>query len=83
VRDDVARFLPELLVVDLLRVDERAAAASANTIYVRVELRGMAATGSFQTTSWNGAASLSIGANPGAANHIWEGYFDNVTVDML
>jgi hypothetical protein len=36
----------------------------------------------FQSTSWTGVAALDIGSYPGTSENYWEGYFDNVIVDL-
>jgi hypothetical protein len=55
---------------------------SGPTITLKITIAGTTAQLVFQSTSWAGAAALDIGSYPGTSENYWEGYFDNVVVDL-
>jgi hypothetical protein len=55
---------------------------SGQGIGVKITMGTAVASGLFNSTSWAGAASLEIGSYPGSPQGYWDGYFDNVVVDL-
>jgi hypothetical protein len=55
---------------------------AAQTIGIKVTIAATTASTMIQTTTWSGASSLEIGSYPGVVQNYWEGYFDNVVVDL-
>ena len=55
---------------------------TGQTITVKITMPGSIGNGSFQATNWTGSSTLGIGSYPGSPQGFWEGYFDNVVVDM-
>jgi hypothetical protein len=55
---------------------------SGQGIGAKITMGAATASGLFTTTSWTGAASLEIGSYPGSPQGFWDGYFDNVAVDL-
>jgi hypothetical protein len=55
---------------------------SGQTITIKMTIAGTTSQLVFQSTSWTGSASLEIGSYPGTGENYWEGYFDNVVVDL-
>jgi hypothetical protein len=58
------------------------ATVSGMGIGVKITIGTATSSGLFTSTSWTGAASLEIGSYPGSPQGYWDGYFDNVVVDL-
>jgi hypothetical protein len=55
---------------------------TGQTVSVNITMAATIGTGSFQATNLTGLATLDIGSYPGTAQGYWDGYFDNIVVDM-